>query len=63
MISNAFLGTFSSCLFGLLIFGEVGSAQDKTNVDVVVFGATPAGVAAALGAASDGCNVLLVEPT
>ncbi|MEQ1830732.1 MAG: FAD-dependent oxidoreductase, partial [Pirellula sp.] len=32
-------------------------------VDVVVFGATPAGVAAALGAASDGCNVLLVEPT
>ena len=28
-----------------------------------VFGGTPAGIAAAIGAASDGCSVLLVEPT
>jgi hypothetical protein len=31
--------------------------------DVVVYGATPAGIAAALGAAEDGCSVAIVEPT
>ncbi|MCW5965089.1 MAG: FAD-dependent oxidoreductase [Bryobacterales bacterium] len=31
--------------------------------DVVVYGATPAGIAAALAAARGGCTVLLVEPT
>ena len=38
-------------------------AEDSLSVDVFVFGGTPAGIAAAIGAASDGCSVLLVEPT
>jgi FAD dependent oxidoreductase len=39
------------------------SAEEPQNVDVLVFGATPAGIAASIGAAQDGCSVLLVEPT
>ncbi len=39
------------------------AADERSNVDVFVFGGTPAGIAAAIGAASDGCSVLLVEPT
>ena len=35
----------------------------EIRVDVVVYGGTPAGVAAAMGAAENGCNVLLVEST
>ena len=35
----------------------------KRNVDVVVYGATPAGVCAAIGAAREGASVALVEPT
>jgi hypothetical protein len=51
--------------FGLLIiFGGqciLLSAQEQT--DVLVYGATPAGIAAAVAAAKDGQTVLLVEPT
>lgn len=39
------------------------SGQELSHVDVLVFGGTPAGIAAALGAAADGCSVMLVEPT
>ncbi len=38
-------------------------AQSSNDVQVVVYGATPSGIAAAVGAARDGCTVLLVEPT
>jgi hypothetical protein len=39
------------------------SATRADMVDVVVYGATPAGIGAALAAADDGSSVLLVEPT
>lgn len=37
--------------------------RHATPADVVIYGATPAGVAAALGAAEEGRNIWLVEPT
>ncbi|MBU6175619.1 MAG: FAD-dependent oxidoreductase, partial [Planctomycetes bacterium] len=52
------------CLVGsILLSRNLRAITVETKVDVVVYGATPAGVAAALGAAEDGCDVLLVEPT
>ncbi len=36
---------------------------DEYSADVVVYGSTPAGVCAAVGAAREGASVLLVEPT
>ncbi|MCC6509896.1 MAG: FAD-dependent oxidoreductase, partial [Pirellulaceae bacterium] len=50
-------------LAGLLGFGPAASAVDETKADVIVFGATPAGIAASIAAAKDGCQVLLVETT
>src|SRR5688572_26915857 len=38
-------------------------AQDVERVDVLVYGATPAGIAAAVAAAKGGRDVLLAEPT
>ncbi len=52
------------CLVGsILLSRNLRAITVETKVDVVVYGATPAGVAAALCAAEDGCDVLLVEPT
>jgi hypothetical protein len=39
------------------------NAQPHSNIDVVIYGATPAGIAAAIAAARDDCQVLLIEPT
>ncbi|MCD6052572.1 MAG: dependent oxidoreductase [Verrucomicrobia bacterium] len=39
------------------------SAHAAENVSVLVYGSTPAGIAAAIAAAKDGETVLLVEPT
>ncbi|HWA97994.1 MAG TPA: FAD-dependent oxidoreductase [Pirellulales bacterium] len=48
----------------VLIFPAATWAQTPMQeVDVLVYGGTPAGIAAALAAASDGRGVLLVEPT
>ncbi len=44
----------------LLIFATILHAQDP---NVIVYGATPAGIAAAIAAAEDGEKVLLIEPT
>ena len=41
----------------------VVSARAADEYDVLVYGATPAGISAAIAAASDGDRVLLVEPT
>ena len=49
---------------GLCFSASAAAAVDESHtVDVLVFGGTPAGIAAAMGAASDGCRVLLVEST
>ena len=46
----------------LLGFSSILRAADFST-DVLVYGATPAGVCAAVGAAREGVSVLLVEPT
>jgi len=40
----------------------MSATQDMRQVDVVVLGATPGGIAAAVAAARQGCSVLLAEP-
>lgn len=47
----------------LLSCGKSQIEEPTTQADVLVYGGTPAGIAAALGAARSGCQVLLVEPT
>ncbi|WP_206107621.1 FAD-dependent oxidoreductase [Paludisphaera rhizosphaerae] len=50
----------------ILAMTSVGLAQAQqgpTRSGVLVYGATPAGIAAALAAADDGENVLLIEPS
>lgn len=47
----------------ILTFSAASSAaQDARSYDVVVYGATAAGVTAAVAAASDGMRVVLIEP-
>ncbi len=49
---------------GSLLFGNAGLVRaEEYSADVVVYGSTPAGVCAAVGAAREGASVLLVEPT
>jgi hypothetical protein len=40
-----------------------GAAAEPSPSDVLVYGGTPGGIAAALAAAEDGCIVRLIEPT
>jgi hypothetical protein len=47
-----FLGAIPACL----------AASDVVTVDVLIYGGTPSGIAAAVAAASDGDQVLLSEP-
>lgn len=47
----------------LCLFTVVTALQAQARFDVVVYGATPSGIAAAIAAAKNGCSVLLVEPT
>jgi lysophospholipase L1-like esterase len=53
----------SLCVAGPDAAVTLASATRADIADVVVYGATPAGIAAALAAADDGSSVLLVEPT
>ncbi len=46
----------------LLLYTAIQSQAAEHKFDVVVFGATPAGVTAAVGAAREGASVALVEP-
>ena len=41
----------------------VTAVGDSRQSDIVVYGATPAGISVALAAAAGKCNVLLIEPT
>ena len=54
---------FVSLAIVLLLQHDVVAEVVAIQKDVVVYGATPAGIAAALSAAEDGCSVSLVEPT
>ena len=47
----------------LLMFLTAPLRAEEYSADVVVYGSTPAGVCAAVGAAREGASVLLVEPT
>lgn len=47
----------------LLLVAALASSAQADTYDVLVYGATPAGIAAALAAADDGSSVLLVEST
>lgn len=51
------------CVLFALIRSSAAGQQTESEVDVVVYGATPSGIAAAVSAAKDDCSVLLVEPT
>src|SRR5687768_15410033 len=54
-----------SILLAVVFFSaerQTANGADPTRVDVVVYGATPAGVAAAVAAAREGAKVALVEP-
>ena len=48
----------------LAAFESISARDDATGLpDVLVYGATPAGIAAALAAAESDLDVLLIEPT
>lgn len=51
------------CWLILLCVLPVGLRAQETRMDIVVYGATPAGIAAAVSAAKNGNSVILVEPT
>jgi len=51
-----------SVLLLVLSFSSFATAA-TTTTDVIVYGATPAGIAAAVSSADAGHQVLLVEPT
>ncbi len=64
--SGSFMGSVCYIIqasIALLITTLAGAAAIASAPTVVVYGATPAGIAAALAAAEDGESVLLVEPT
>lgn len=63
LISAPCLGLFVCSLTVLPLSAQSGANVQQVQTDVVVYGATPAGIAAALAAAEDDCRVLLVEPT
>lgn len=50
-------------LISFFSFGLVPNAAADSNVDVMVYGATPSGIAAAVAAGKSGQSVLLVEPS
>ena len=47
---------------GLSLSGTL-VCQAQTNADVIVYGSTPGGFCAAIGAAREGASVILLEPT
>ena len=60
MKPNCLRTVFLILLASVSAFAEAG---EPTTSDVVIYGATPAGIAAALTAAEGECSVLLIEPT
>ena len=55
---------FVLLIAGNLLSGKVLAEKVKSNtVDIVVYGSTPGGIFAAIAAAREGANTLLIEPT
>ncbi len=54
----------STLMILTLLTAAVTRAEDPAKkVDVCVYGATPAGILAAVAAKQEGCNVLVIEPS
>ena len=51
------------CLLCLLAIFSTGCIGTFKEYDVVVYGATPGGIAAAISASQEGLSVALLEPT
>ena len=51
-----------SILCGFLLILPVKAAEQRYEVDVCVYGATPAGITAAIAAKQEGASVILIEP-
>ena len=49
--------------FLFLLALHAAHAVETQKVDVCVYGATPAGIVAAVTARQEGCSVLIVEPS
>ncbi|WP_240491261.1 FAD-dependent oxidoreductase [Pirellula sp. SH-Sr6A] len=53
-----------SCLLAMVWFAILSpTGKADNNADVIVYGATPGGVCAAIAAAREGASVILLEPT
>mgnify|MGYP000010433336 CR=1 FL=1 len=52
-----------SFLIALLALNAANAEVTPQKVDVCVYGATPAGIVAAVTARQEGCSVLIVEPS
>ncbi|MEZ6055135.1 MAG: FAD-dependent oxidoreductase [Planctomycetaceae bacterium] len=61
--AGAMCGIVLLTVFLLATAPAVAADGDERSVDIVVYGGTPAGVAAAVEASREGAKVLLVEPT
>ncbi len=62
MIRKSFILTMVSSV-GLMFLPMIIRSADKIETDVCVYGGVPCGVVAAVAAAREGMNVLLIEPT
>ena len=62
-ITHRLLRSFRAFLVASAIGLQSLAAAETRTADVLVYGATPAGVCAAVGAAREGVSVLLIEPS
>lgn len=53
----------TSLLVSLLLLSVVRASAAVENFDVVIYGATPAGLSAGIAAAREGASVVVIEPT
>ncbi len=63
MITDLGLNDLKRTCVAFLVFGFASCPLFSWEIDVLVYGATPGGIAAAVSAAKGGQEVLLVEPT
>jgi ribulose 1,5-bisphosphate synthetase/thiazole synthase len=61
LFMNPLIRPFVATAALMAIISQKGMAENE--VDVIVYGSTPGGFCAAIGAAREGASVLLLEPT